>query len=222
MRQAQSEVIVKTKLLITFLVCIAASIALQMAACSRDEAATASPELKVGSEAPAFTLKDASGKEHSLSDYKGKFVVLEWFNKGCPFVKKHYVSGKVQKLQREYTGRNVVWLSINSSAPGKQGHVSAETAPKTISEWNMNATRILLDHDAKVAKMYGAKTTRHMFVIDKQGKLVYQGAFDSRPTPNAADLVDAQNYVKVALDNTMAGKLVENTSTKPYGCSVTY
>jgi peroxiredoxin len=199
----------KTKLLVTLLACIAASLSF-------------GEELKVGSEAPAFTLKDTSGKEHSLSDYKGKFVVLEWFNEGCPFVKKHYTSGNMQKLQQEYTGKDVVWLSINSSAPGNQGHVTPETAPKTIADWKMNATKILLDHDGKVGRMYGAKTTPHMFVIDKAGKLIYQGAIDSKPTANAADVADAENYVKVALDNTMAGKPVENASTKPYGCSVKY
>ena len=199
----------KTKLLITALTCLAASLSY-------------ADELKVGAEAPTFTLKDTAGKTHSLSDYKGKFVVLEWFNEGCPFVKKHYTSGNMQKLQQEYTGKDVVWLSINSSAPGEQGHVTAETAPKTISEWKMNATKILLDHDGKVGKLYGAKTTPHMFVIDKEGKLVYQGAIDSKATPNTADLADAENYVKVALDNSMAGKPVSNTSTKPYGCSVKY
>ena len=199
----------KTKLLVTLLTCVAASISF-------------AEELKVGTEAPAFTLKDTSGKEHSLADYKGKFVVLEWFNEGCPFVKKHYTSGNMQKLQQEYTGKDVVWLSINSSAPGNQGHVTPETAPKTIAEWKMNATKILLDHDGKVGRMYGAKTTPHMFVIDKAGKLVYQGAIDSKPTPNTADVADAENYVKVALDSTMAGKPVENASTKPYGCSVKY
>jgi peroxiredoxin len=199
----------KTKLLVTLLTCVAASMSF-------------ADELKVGSEAPAFTLKDTSGKEHSLADYKGKFVVLEWFNEGCPFVKKHYTSGNMQKLQQEYTGKDVVWLSINSSAPGNQGHVTPETAPKTIAEWKMNATKILLDHDGKVGRMYGAKTTPHMFVIDKAGKLVYQGAIDSKPTPNTADVADAENYVKVALDSTMAGKPVENASTKPYGCSVKY
>jgi peroxiredoxin len=199
----------KTKLLITLLTCIAASVSF-------------ADDLKVGTEAPNFTLTDTSGKEHSLADYRGKFVVLEWFNEGCPFVKKHYTSGNMQKLQQEYTGKDVVWLSINSSAPGEQGHVTPETAPKTISEWNMKATKILLDHDGKVGKMYGAKTTPHMFVIDKQGKLVYQGAIDSKPTANTADVADAENYVKVALDSTMAGKPVSNASTKPYGCSVKY
>jgi peroxiredoxin len=199
----------KTKLLITLVTCVAASVSF-------------ADELKVGSAAPAFTLKDSTGKEHSLSDYKGKFVVLEWFNEGCPFVKKHYTSGNMQKLQAEYTGKDVVWLSINSSAPGEQGHMTAESAPKTISDWKIKATTILFDHDGKVGKMYGAKTTPHMYVIDKEGKLVYQGAIDSKPTANAADVDGAENYVKVALDSTMAGKPVANASTKPYGCSVKY
>lgn len=200
----------KSKLLLaTLLTCVAAS-------------ASFADDLKVGTAAPAFTLTDTAGKKHSLADYKGKFVVLEWFNEGCPFVKKHYTSGNMQKLQQEYTGKDVVWFSINSSAEGQQGHVTPETAPKTISEWNMNATKILLDHDGKVGKMYGAKTTPHMFVIDKEGKLVYQGAIDSKATANNADVADAENYVRVALDNSMAGKPVSNASTKPYGCSVKY
>jgi hypothetical protein len=137
-------------------------------------------------------------------------------------VKKHYTSGNMQKLQGEYTGKDVVWLSINSSAPGEQGHMTAESAPKTINDWKIKSTQILFDHDGKVGKMYGAKTTPHMFVIDKEGKLVYQGAIDSKATANTADIDGAENYVKVALDNTMAGKPVSNASTKPYGCSVKY
>jgi len=199
----------KTKLLIAALTCVAASFSV-------------ADEVKVGADAPAFTLKDTSGKTHNLSDFKGKFVVLEWFNEGCPFVKKHYTSGNMQKLQKEYTGKDVVWLSINSSAPGEQGHVTPETAPKTIADWKMDLTKILLDHDGKVGKMYGAKTTPHMFVINKEGKLVYQGAIDSKATANTADIDGAENYVKVALDNSMAGKPLPNASTKPYGCSVKY
>ncbi|HEX8281531.1 MAG TPA: redoxin domain-containing protein, partial [Chthoniobacterales bacterium] len=176
----------KQKLLIAALTCFAASLSF-------------AEEVKVGAEAPNFTLKDSSGKTHSLSDYKGKFVVLEWFNEGCPFVKKHYSSGNMQKLQKEYTGKDVVWLSINSSAEGEQGHVTPESAPKTIADWKMDSTKLLLDGDGKVGKMYGAKTTPHMFVIDKAGKLVYQGAIDSKPTPNTADLEGAENYVRVAL-----------------------
>ena len=198
----------KTKLLITAFTCIAASVSFA--------------EVKVGSDAPAFTLKDTSGKAHSLSDFKGKFVVLEWFNEGCPFVKKHYTSGNMQKLQKEYAGKDVVWLSINSSAQGEQGHVTPESAPKTITDWKMDSTKILLDHDGKVGKMYDAKTTPHMFVINKEGKVIYQGAIDSKATANTADVDTAENYVKVALDNSMAGKPVATTSTKPYGCSVKY
>ena len=179
-------------------------------------------DLQIGSEAPAFTLKDSIGKERSLSDFRGKFVVLEWFNEGCPFVKGHYESGNMQKLQGEYTGKDVVWLSINSSARWKQGHMTSESAPKTISEWKIKATSILFDHDGKVGKMYGAKTTPHMFVIDKEGKLIYRGAIDSKATTKAADVDEAENYVRVALDNTMAGKPVANASTRPYGCSVKY
>ena len=199
----------KTKLILTALTCLAASVSFAQ-------------EAKVGGDAPAFTLKDTTGKAHSLADFKGKFVILEWFNEGCPFVKKHYGSGNMQKLQKEYAGKDVVWLSINSSAPGKEGHVTPESATKTIADWKMDSTKILLDHDGKVGKLYGAKTTPHMFVINKEGKLVYQGAIDSKATANAADIDGAENYVKVALDNSIEGKPVPNASTKPYGCSVKY
>jgi peroxiredoxin len=199
----------KTKLLITALTCVAASLSF-------------AEEVKVGSAAPDFTLKDVNGKTHNLADYKGKFVVLEWFNEGCPFVKKHYTSGNMQKLQKEYTGKDVVWLSISSSAQGEQGHMTPENAPKTMTDWKMDSTKVLLDHDGKVGKMYGAKTTPHMFVLDKEGKLVYQGAIDSKPSSNSADIEGAENYVKVALDSTMSGKPVATSSTKPYGCSVKY
>ena len=199
----------KTKLLITVLTCIAV-------------ASSFAQEAKIGSDAPAFSLKDTTGKTHNLADYKGKFVVLEWFNESCPFVKKHYGSGNMQKLQKEYTGKDVVWLSINSSAAGKEGHVTPESASKTITDWKMENTKILLDHDGKAGKMYGAKTTPHMYVIDKGGKLIYQGAIDSKATPNTADIESAENYVQVALDSAMAGKPVANATTKPYGCSVKY
>jgi peroxiredoxin len=199
----------KTKLLITALTCLAASVSFAQ-------------EAKVGSDAPAFALKDTAGKTHNLADYKGKFVVLEWFNEGCPFVKKHYGSGNMQKLQKEYTGKDVVWLSISSSAEGKEGYMTPESASKTIAHWKMENTKVLLDSDGKVGKLYGAKTTPHMFVIDKAGKLIYQGAIDSKATPNVADLDTAENYVKVALDSAMASKPVANASTKPYGCSVKY
>jgi len=199
----------KTELLITALTSLAAT-------------ALFAAEPTAGNAAPDFSLPDATGKTHSLADFKGKFVVLEWFNEGCPFVKKHYGSGNMQKLQQEYSGKDVVWLTINSSAPGEQGHLTPDTAPKTISDLKMTSTKLLLDPDGKVGRLYGAKNTPHMFVINKEGKLIYQGAIDSKPTANASDIASSSNYVKVALDESMAGKPVSNASTKPYGCSVKY
>ncbi|HMJ04653.1 MAG TPA: thioredoxin family protein [Chthoniobacterales bacterium] len=176
---------------------------------------------KVGSAAPNFSLPDAKGKTHALADYKGKYVVLEWFNPECPFVKKHYGSGNMQKLQQEYTGKGVVWMSIDSSAVGKQGSLTPEEANKQMAEWKMNSA-LLLDPEGKVGQAYGAKNTPHMFVINPAGNLIYEGAIDSKATANVADIASATNYVKAALDESMAGKAVSNTTTKPYGCSVKY
>src|SRR4051794_4736773 len=176
----------------------------------------------VGSAAPDFSLTDAKGKAHELSQFKGKWVVLEWFNPECPFVKKHYGSGNMQKLQQEYTGKGVVWLSIDSSAAGKEGNLTADAAGKKMAEWKMSSTALLLDQDGKAGKAYGAKNTPHMFIINPEGKIVYEGAIDSKPTANPADITTADNYVKAALDEAMAGKPVSNAVTKPYGCSVKY
>ena len=199
----------KLQLLITTLALAAVSLALGQ-------------EARIGGDAPLFTLNDADGKSHNLADYKGKFVVLEWFNEGCPFVKKHYTSGHMQKLQQEYADKNVVWFSISSSAPGKEGHMTSEQAQHTAAEWKMDSTKILLDQDAKVARMYAAKSTPHLFVIDPQGKLIYHGAIDNKPTGNTADLANAQNYVKLALDSAMGGKPVATAITRPYGCALKY
>ncbi len=177
---------------------------------------------KVGSPAPDFSLADSKGQKHSLGDYKGKWVVLEWFNPQCPFVQKHYGSGNMQKLQQEYSGKGVAWLSIDSSAPGKEGHLTADNAKKTMSDWNMSATTLLLDADGKAGQAYGAKNTPHMFVINPEGKLIYEGAIDSKATANPADIASSTNYVKAALDEAMAGKPVSKSTTKPYGCSVKY
>ena len=182
----------------------------------------ASESPKVGTTAPEFSLADAKGKTHSLADAKGKYVVLEWFNPECPFVKKHYGSGNMQKLQKEYSGKGVVWMSIDSSAPGKEGNLSAEAAEKTIADWKMNSTTLLLDPEGKTGQAYGAKNTPHMFVINPEGKIVYEGAIDSKATPNPKDIESSTNYVKVALDESMSGKAVSNANTKPYGCSVKY
>jgi peroxiredoxin len=176
----------------------------------------------VGSAAPDFSLTDAKGQTHSLAQYKGKYVVLEWFNPECPFVKKHYGGGNMQKLQAEYTGKGVVWLSIDSSAPGMEGSLTPDQAQKTMSEWKTKQTALLLDPEGKAGRAYGAKNTPDMIVINPEGKIVYEGAIDSKATPNPADISSSTNYVKVALDESMAGKPVSNATTKPYGCSVKY
>ena len=176
----------------------------------------------VGTNAPDFSLTDSKGKTQTVSQYKGKYVVLEWFNPECPFVKKHYGSGNMQKLQEEFTGKGVVWLSIDSSAPGKEGNLTAEQANAKIAEWKTKQTAVVLDPDGKAGQAYGAKNTPHMFVINPEGKVVYEGAIDSKATPNPADIANSTNYVKVALDESMAGKTVSNANTKPYGCSVKY
>jgi peroxiredoxin len=177
---------------------------------------------KVGSAAPDFSLIDAKGKTHSLSEAKGKYVVLEWFNPECPFVRKHYGSGNMQKLQQEYSGKGVVWMSIDSSAAGKEGNLTPDAATKKMADWKMNSTTLLLDVDGKTGQAYGAKNTPHMFVINPEGKVVYEGAIDSKATANPADIPNATNYVKAALDESMSGNQVSNPNTKPYGCSVKY
>jgi len=176
----------------------------------------------VGSKAPEFSLPDMKGKSHSLSEYKGKYVVLEWFNPECPFVKKHYGTDNMQKLQQEFTGKGVVWLTIDSNAPGMEGNLSAEAAEKISNSWKTHQTALLLDPDGKVGKAYGAKNTPHMFVVSPEGKIVYEGAIDSKASPNPADIPSSTNYVKVALDESLSGKPVSNPNTKPYGCSVKY
>jgi peroxiredoxin len=176
----------------------------------------------VGTAAPDFSLTDAKGKTHSLSQYKGKYVVLEWFNPQCPFVKKHYGSGNMQKLQEEYTTKGVVWLTIDSSAPGTEGSLTAEQAQQKIAEWKAHQTALLLDPEGKAGRAYGAKNTPDMIVINPEGKIIYEGAIDSKATPNPADIPSSTNYVKVALDESMAGRQVTTTTTKPYGCSVKY
>lgn len=177
---------------------------------------------KVGSSAPEFSLPDTGGKTHSLSQYKGKYVVLEWFNPECPFVKKHYGSGNMQKLQSEFTGKGVVWLSIDSNAPGFEGNLSPEQAQKVMKDWNTKQTALLLDPDGKVGRSYNAHNTPDMIVINPEGKIVYEGAIDSKATPNPADISSSTNYVKAALDESMSGKAVATPSTRAYGCSVKY
>src|SRR5881394_4036800 len=174
----------------------------------------------VGTNAPDFSLTDSKGKTQSVSQYKGKYVVLEWFNPECPFVKKHYGSGNMQKLQQEFTGKGIVWLTIDSNAPGLEGNLTAEQANAKMAEWKTKQTALVLDPDGKAGRSYGAKNTPHMFVINPEGKIVYEGAIDSKATPNPSDISSSTNYVKAALDESMGGKPITTSTTKPYGCSV--
>jgi len=175
-----------------------------------------------GTHAAAFTLPGVDGKQHSLSDYDGKWVVLEWVNHGCPFVKKFYDAGKMQELQKAYTDQGVVWLSVCSSGEGKQGHYSAAEW-QTINEENgTHATAVLLDVDGKVGKAYGARTTPHMFIINPQGDVVYQGGIDDQASADPATITQANNYVIGTLDAVLAGNEVPTDSAKPYGCGVKY
>ena len=184
--------------------------------------AIANAEVSIGQPAPDFTLTDCSGKKVSLSDYKGKVVVLEWVNHGCPFVAKHYGSGNMQKLQADAAAKGVVWLSICSSAPGKQGHMTGGDASKKCAETQSAATAYLLDESGEVGKTYNAKVTPEMVVIDANGVLVYQGAIDDKKSTNPGDIAGAKNYVAAALDEVLAGKPVSTPKTEAYGCSVKY
>ncbi len=178
--------------------------------------------VKLDEAAPSFKLTDSNGKEHSLSDFKGKWVVLEWVNYGCPFVKKHYGSGNMQTLQKTYTEKGIVWLSICSSSEGKEGYFDADELKDKIKTANGSQTAYLVDEDGTVGKMYEAKTTPHMFIINPEGVLVYNGAIDNKRSTDQEDIKDATNYVKEALDAALAGKAIATKSTKPYGCSVKY
>lgn len=177
---------------------------------------------EVGKAAPDFKLTDLEGKERHLSDYKGKIVVLEWFNHGCPFVKKHYESGNMQKLQKSTTDKGVIWLAINSSAEGKQGFAAPSEHASAFKEKGAAPSAVLIDTDGTVGHLYGAKTTPHMFVIDKAGKLAYAGAIDDSPGVDQAEIPQAKNYVRAAVDDLLSNKPVATTSTKSYGCSVKY
>jgi peroxiredoxin len=175
-----------------------------------------------GEPAPDFTLKDSKGNPQKLSSYSGKFVVLEWLNPECPFVKKHYSAGNMQKLQKEYTAKGVVWLSIISSAPGKQGYRTGPQADADTKDKNASPTAVLLDPSGEVGQLYEAKTTPHMYVINPEGKLIYSGAIDSIRSANPADCATATNYVRENLDAALSGKPVPTPETKSYGCSIKY
>lgn len=179
-------------------------------------------ETEVGKAAPNFSLPDTNGKTWGLSDLKGKYVVLEWYQPDCPFVRKHYRSGNMQGLQKEYTAKGVTWLTIDSSAPGQEGNYPAAKLNEIAAQDGSARTALLLDPAGEVGRMYGAKTTPDMYIIDPKGILVYKGAIDNKRSTDLADVKTATNYVQVALDAAMAGKTVSTTATQPYGCSVKY
>ncbi len=185
-------------------------------------AASAHAGAQVGATAPDFTLTDSRGGQHSLSALRGKWVVLEWVNYDCPFVKKHYGSGNLPGLQKAYTAKGVVWLAINSSAPGKQGNFPPAEIESRSRANGAAFSAYLVDADGTVGRAYGAKTTPHMFVIDPKGILVYAGGIDDIATTDVEDLKTAKNYVRLALDEAMAGRKVSTSSSTPYGCSVKY
>jgi hypothetical protein len=176
----------------------------------------------IGQPAPNFTLTDSNGAVHSLADYKGKIVVLEWNNPECPFVKKHYSSGNIPKQQTEATANGVVWLVINSAAVGKQGHLDGTAANGFVAQYHGKPTAYLFDTDGKVGHLYGAKTTPHLFVIDEKGVLRYNGGIDSIASTDKDDLAKATQFVPQAIGEIKSGKSVTVSTSEPYGCSVKY
>jgi hypothetical protein len=182
------------------------------------EAAT----LVVGQPAPAFTSVDTNGQNHSLEQYRGKWVVLEWLNHDCPYVRKHYDGNVMQALQRSAADRGVVWLSVVSSAPGKQGHFPNEKANALTREKNAAPHAVLVDSAGTVGRAYDARTTPHMYLINPEGTLLYMGGIDDKPTARAADLATARPHLAIALDEAMAGKPVSVPTSQPYGCTVKY
>jgi len=180
------------------------------------------PAAKVGDAAPGFSATDSNGKLHRLSDYKGKFVVLEWTNSGCPFTRKHYSSGNMQRLQKEWTAKGVVWLTVLSSAPGQQGYKTPAEENDYLRQASAAPTAALMDPSGSLGHLYGAKTTPDIFIIDPSGKLIYDGAIDDKPTTDVEDVASAKNYVNATLTEAMAGQPIVTANTQPYGCSVKY
>lgn len=183
---------------------------------------TAAMAVRIGEPAPDFTAVDSHGKSQRLSDYKGKYVVLEWHNQGCPYVRKHYESGNMQRLQKEWTAKGVVWFTVISSAPGKQGYVTPTQENDYVQKMDAAPTAVLMDSGGTLGHLYDAKTTPHMFIIAPNGTLIYDGAIDDHPTSAQADIARSKDYVTAALAEALAGKPVSDAATKPYGCSVKY
>lgn len=176
----------------------------------------------VGQQAPSFEVMGADGTMYSLSDFEGQYVILEWLNHGCPYIRKHYDGNNMQKLQEKYTDQGVVWLSVISSAPGTQGYMEAEEAQQSIEEQGASPTAILLDPEGEMGRAYDARVTPHMYIIDPEGVVRYNGAIDDKPTPRASSLETAHNYIDAAMNSLMNGEEVEVKSNTPYGCNVKY
>jgi len=183
---------------------------------------TQAQSIRVGSPAPDFTATDSQGRTQSLNQYRAKYVVLEWHNQGCPYTRKHYVSGNMQNLQKEWTAKGVVWFTVISSAPGTQGYMTDAEENAYLEQMHAAPTAVLMDPQGKLGRMYSAKATPEMYVIDPEGKLIYEGAIDNKPTPDVSDIKGADNYVNDALTEAMAGKPVVQSYTRAYGCSVKY
>ncbi len=206
---------------IAFAALLAAAVA--MTGACRDPELDARSAGLVGEAAPDFTLPSHDGKSYSFGDLKGKYVVLEWINFDCPFVRKHYNnSDNMVSLQKKFIEKGVVWFSVNSSAQGKQGHFAPAEINKRMQQVNWAGSAYLLDTDGKVGRAYGAQTTPHMYIIDPEGTLVYAGAIDDNSSSSASSIEGATNYVDVALGEAMNGEAVSTPSTKSYGCSVKY
>ncbi len=202
----------------TILVVIAATALLSI----DQRVAVGAATVKPGATAPAFTAPDVSGRMVNLGQYAGQIVILEWTNDGCPFVQKHYDSANMQTLQRRYTQGGNVWLTIASSAPGEEGHVTPAAAKADLARWQAAPTHYLLDPDGVVGRLYDARATPHMVVIDRTGRIAYMGAIDDTPSTRLADVKTAKNYVVAALDEIAAGRPVTIASTRAYGCSIKY
>jgi peroxiredoxin len=178
--------------------------------------------LAPGQPAPDFTLTGIDGKQHKLSDFRGKVVVLEWFNSECPFVQKHYESGNMQGLQARYSAKGVVWVGINSTNPRHSNYRDPARSRAILKEWKSSPSVFLLDPDGNVGQAYGARTTPHMYIVDPAGRLAYMGGIDDKASISQRDIPSARNYVAAALDEMLAGKAVSQTNTRPYGCSIKY
>jgi peroxiredoxin len=195
-----------------------ALLALAAGAASAARAADASP----GQPAPAFTRRDVSGRTVSLADFRGRTVVLEWTNPGCPFVRKHYVSGNLPALQSKYAAGGVVWIAVNSTNPDHPDYLAPAALSKTLADWRGAPSAVLMDPDGTAGRAYGARTTPQMWVIDAQGTIRFAGGIDDRRSANPEDVKGARNHVAAALDDLAAGRPVATASAPPYGCSVKY